>query len=142
MKILEILTSKRVIGNVGENYAVNYLKENGYTILERNYVAKNHEIDIIAKKDGIISFIEVKSRTLGKESLKEPRPASAVTPEKQRKIISAASYYKKRFAEEYRARFDIIEVYLIDTKQGKKAKEIKHLIGAFDLSTNRKANYK
>ena len=49
MKILEVLTRSRIIGNVGERAAAVYLKRKGYKIIERNYVAENNEIDIIAK---------------------------------------------------------------------------------------------
>ncbi len=142
MKILEILTQRRITGNIGERCAVKFLKKKGYKILERNYVAAGNEIDIIAAKDGMVVFVEVKARTIGRENPREPRPASAVNAEKQRKIISAASYYKKRSAADKKIRFDIIEVYLEDTKRGKKPNEIKHLIGAFDLNTCRKVNFK
>ncbi len=144
MKILGILTEKRITGNIGEDSAVKYLKQSGYKILERGYVAKGHEIDIIAERDGVVAFIEVKARTVGRENPKEPRPASAVNRKKQQSIIAAASYYKLRKAKDKRARFDVIEVYLEDTEVGKVQKEIKHLIGAFDLNTSkyRKANYK
>ncbi len=134
MKILEILTPNRLTGNIGERSAAKYLKKNGYKILERNYVFVDKEVDIIAEKDGIMIFAEVKARTIGHESLKEPRPASAVNYAKQQKIISVARYYKKHKASDKKIRFDIIEVYLEDTKHGKKPKEIKHLIGAFDAS--------
>ena len=133
MKILEILTPKRLTGNIGENAAAKHLKRQGYSILERNYSTDNAEIDIIAKKDNLIAFVEVKTRTLGHESPKEPRPASSVTPEKQRKIIRTASHYLSRQKYSLRSRFDIIEVFL--EEKTKKPKEIKHLIGTFDLNT-------
>ncbi len=142
MKILEILTQKRIIGNIGEKFAADYLKKQGYKILERNYVAKGYEIDIIAECDRTVAFVEVKTRTLGHKDPREARPAAAVTTEKQRKIIKAASYYKSMYASDMRARFDIIEVYLEKTKETKKPKEIKHIISAFDISSLRKAKYK
>ncbi|MBO5316703.1 MAG: YraN family protein [Clostridia bacterium] len=133
MKILEILTQKRKTGNIGEAAAAKYLKKQGYRILERNFSTDNAEIDIIAKKDNLIAFVEVKTRTLGHESPREPRPASAVTQEKQRKIIRAASYYLSRNRQIARSRFDIIEVFLEENR--KNPKEIKHLLGTFDLNT-------
>lgn len=135
MKILEIDTLKRRIGNLGERLAAKHLRREGYKILEKNFVADGYEIDIIAIKDNTVAFVEVKARTVGAENPMEPRPASAVTKEKQQKIIKAASYYRRRRHDSCRARFDIIEVYLEKTKTGRKAKEIKHLIGAFDLNT-------
>ena len=51
-----------LIGRNGENEAVKYLEENGYNILKKNYHAANGEIDIIAKKERHLSFVEVKTR--------------------------------------------------------------------------------
>ncbi len=140
MKILEILTEKRKTGNIGETAAAKFLKKQRYKILARNFATDDAEIDIIASRDNIIAFIEVKTRTIGHESPKEPRPASAVTPEKQRKIIKAASLYLSRYERGKRSRFDIIEVFLEENE--KKPKEIKHLIGTFDLNTAYKERYK
>ena len=50
-------------GAYGEDLACRELEKNGYVILERNYRYRNGEIDIIAEKDGIIIFVEVKFRT-------------------------------------------------------------------------------
>ena len=50
-------------GKLGEDIAVNYLKNCGFEILDRNFAIKAAEIDIIAYKDNIVNFIEVKSRT-------------------------------------------------------------------------------
>ena len=54
--------NRRNIGSLYEEMAVNYLKENEYTIVEQNFRCKAGEIDIIAFKDGILRFIEVKYR--------------------------------------------------------------------------------
>ncbi len=53
----------RSLGIINEDRAVNYLKSKKYRIVERNYVNKLGEIDIIAVKDGVIVFVEVKYRT-------------------------------------------------------------------------------
>lgn len=132
MKILEILTEKRKVGNVGERAAEKLLKKSGYKILERNYVALGYEIDIIAFDREHTVYCEVKTRTLGKENPREPRPASAVTPEKQRKIISAAKYYNANKNLSRKMRFDIIEVFVDERK---KVKNANHLIGAFNYDT-------
>lgn len=52
----------RVIGSLQEDFAISYLEENGFEILERNFKCKIGEIDVIAKKDNIIRFIEIKYR--------------------------------------------------------------------------------
>ncbi len=133
MKILELLTPKRLLGNRGERAAVKYLKRQGYVILERGYVSGKSEIDIIASTEDTVVFVEVKTRSAKSRSPKEPRPASAVNREKQRKIISAAVRYKKDV--NFRMRFDVIEVIAATNEKGKKIFEITHIISAFDGNT-------
>ena len=135
LRILEIFTPERQTGNLGERTAVNFLRKKGYKILEKNYVASNSEIDIIAFKENTTAFVEVKTRSMTSLGKIQDRPASSVTPEKQRKIIKAANHYARLHPSDSRLRLDIIEVYLEDRKLGKKVKEIKHLKGAFDLNT-------
>ena len=135
MKILEILTPKRKIGNLGEAAAIKHLKRHKYKILEKNYVYSNHEIDVIAKRGNVIAYVEVKARTVRGKTSYESRPAAAVTPLKQRAIISAASYYHKAYGEGMRARFDVIEVYLEDTPRGKRVASVTHLEGTFNNDT-------
>lgn len=134
MKILELLTPKRITGNYGERQAANYLRRHGYRIKKRNYVAAGAEIDLIAKDKNTTVFVEVKTRREGHENPREARPASAVTPEKQRKIIAVARAYMRREHEETRMRFDIVEVILFD-RSTPKVKEIRHLISAFSSDT-------
>lgn len=136
MKILELLTGRRVLGNFGERAAERHLKKNGYRILKRNYVGAGYEIDLIAKKKNVLAFVEVKTRTLGRESPKEPRPASSVTPDKQRKIIEAAwEYLSLNNTKNLRKRFDIIEVYVSHKDGQDKAERLSHLEGAFNMNT-------
>ena len=135
MKILEILTPKRCLGNFGEREAAKYLKRRGYKILERNYVSRGHEIDIIARLDDTTVFAEVKCRTVGHESDKESRPAAAVSPRKQRSIIEAARGYMMEKGARGRKRLDVIEVYAECVGKKTRVKEIKHLEGAFTTDT-------
>ncbi len=141
MKILELLTPRKITGNLGERLAIKFLKKSGYKIKAKNYVAGDIEIDIIAEDRTTVAFIEVKTRTVGHESPREPRPASAVTQEKQRKIISASRHYTSRNNLAKRIRMDVIEVYLNDDKTKNK---IIHIENAFNLNTayERKANTK
>jgi len=55
-------TQKRIFGDRGESISCGYLKNNGYEILNRNYSCKFGEVDIIAKKNETIVFVEVKTR--------------------------------------------------------------------------------
>ena len=135
MNILKILTGKRLTGNFGEKKAAAFLKKKGYRILERGYVGNGNEIDIVASIDGTVVFVEVKTRSIGSENPKEPRPASSVTPEKQRKIIRASSEFMRTRRLSQRMRYDVVEVYLENRKNKKRVKEIKHLLNTFDIST-------
>ena len=58
-------TKKRKIGDLGEGIACNYLKNKGFKIIDQNYWKPWGEIDIIAEKQGIVYFVEVKSVTRG-----------------------------------------------------------------------------
>ena len=139
MKILDVLTKQRKTGNKGEKIAVKALKKSGYKILERNYVAFSSEIDIIAENKTTLAFVEVKTRSEGKESSHEARPASAVTQSKQRKIINAAKCYIATHNTEKRISLDVIEVYL--TPDGRKS-QVKHIENAFNLNTAYEREYK
>ncbi len=95
-------------GRYGENMAVKFLKENGYTILERNFRIANGEIDVVAIKDKHLSFVEVKSRKNSEFGC----PADAVTQKKQKKIINAAKAFLMHFDDYNEISFDVCEVYL------------------------------
>lgn len=98
---------KNIVGKKGEILAEKYLIKNNYKILEVNYSTKIGEIDIIAKKDDVIVFVEVKLRN----STKFGFPREAVTPTKQRHIIRVAtSYLQKKSLLESKVRFDVIEI--------------------------------
>lgn len=97
----------KVVGKCGEIKAVDFLKKNKYKILETNYTCKLGEIDIIAKKDDIIVFIEVKSRSTKKYGL----PREAVTIYKQQKIKNVANFYLQQTnGFNSFCRFDVIEI--------------------------------
>ena len=100
-------TENRKFGDKGEEFVVDFLKDNRWQILEKNYIYKNNlgEVDIIAKKDKIITFIEVKSRKYHFVSPNELVPLS-----KQKRIIKTAECYifqKNISLSEYLIRFDI-----------------------------------
>lgn len=96
-------------GSLGESLAENYLKNNGYIILEKNFRCKTGEIDLIGKDDEYISFIEVKTRHGNLYGY----PSEAVTKGKQYKIYKTAQMYiLKKQLFNYDFRFDVVEVIL------------------------------
>lgn len=78
-----------VTGQTGEELAAKYLELSGYTILYRNFRCRIGEIDIIAQKDEVLTFVEVKTRLTTITGY----PAEAVTFSKQQKIRRTAQYY-------------------------------------------------
>lgn len=94
-------------GKAGEDIAAQFLKNNHYKILEKNYRTKLGEVDIIAQDEGVICFIEVKAR----HSDKFGRAKEAVFDAKQRQISKAALWYLKQNNLLNRsARFDVLSV--------------------------------
>ncbi|NMM65675.1 YraN family protein [Clostridium sp. P21] len=95
------------IGFLGEDIADNYLRQIGYTILDRNFSCRIGEIDIIGRDGNHICFIEVKTRYGSLYG----NPCEAVTYSKQQKIFKTAEIYimkKKLF--KFNFRFDVIEI--------------------------------
>ena len=135
MNILKVLTEHRVTGNFGEGEAARLLKKKGYKILAKNHVEGDGEIDIIAADSEFTVFVEVKTRKYGVDNPVEPRAASSVTPEKQRRIIKAAKTYLAYNPTDKKVRFDVIEVYYDTEGAKRRVREINHLEGAFDLNT-------
>ncbi len=77
-------------GRLGEDWAVGFLKKQGYKILQRNFRSKFGEIDIAALDGKTLFFVEVKTRW----SRKFGDPAEAVTKRKLEHLERAAQYFK------------------------------------------------
>lgn len=108
-------------GEIGENIASKYLISKGANIIERNYKIKSGEIDIIAKLDNELVFIEVKSRTNNKYG----SPSESVNNKKINKITNTAKYYMLiNNLYDTPVRFDVVEIYFQD-------KKLKHIVNAF-----------
>lgn len=114
------------LGKLGEDLAAAYLEENGYSIIERNFVIQKAEIDIIAQKDAVLAIVEVKTRS----SLDFGSPQDFVKSKKIQLLIKAVNAYindrEKDFQEDIEIRFDIIAVH----KNGESF-AIEHLTDAF-----------
>src|SRR3989344_6723260 len=81
---------KKRLGIIGETMACEYLVNHRYTILDRNFRKRYGELDIVAVKDNVLVFVEVKTRIGRKFGL----PEEAVTPRKLAEIKQTAYYYK------------------------------------------------
>lgn len=94
---------KKKLGAQGESEVVDYLIKNNFSILATNFLTKRGEVDIIARKNNIIAFIEVKYRKKQTQCTTE-----LVNISKQKKIIFAAKRYIATLQEESIIyRFDI-----------------------------------
>jgi putative endonuclease len=110
------------LGHKGEDLAVKFLKDAGFSILYRNWVWGKNEIDIVAENRDFIVFAEVKTRTA---DFLDPLP-NVISAGKQKSIILAAEGYVKRYRIDKESRFDVITVV-------KKTEdyEIEHIPDAF-----------
>ncbi len=101
---------KNKTGVWGEIFAARYMRDNGYDILSSNYVCRFGELDIVAQKDGVISFVEVKTRNQNTSV----RPMEAVDEGKQKRLEMAAKSFLAAAKISSETSFDVCEVYLDD----------------------------
>ena len=109
-------------GKTGEALAAQYLIEKGYVIVERNFRWKRYEIDLIAKKEPFLIFVEVKTKT----NISYGLPEDDVTPKKASQVMQAAEEYVYAKGWKKEIRFDIIAVII----KGESI-EMEHIIDAF-----------
>ena len=93
-------------GAWGEELAADYLRENGYAILERDWHSGHRDIDIIACKAGLTVFVEVKTR----RNRAFGDPAAAVDQRKQHDLLRAINHYRRFHRLDAPHRFDVITV--------------------------------
>ncbi len=118
-------SQKKELGRRGEELALTFLKKNGYRILEKNYVCKMGEIDIIAQERDTLAFVEVKTR----RSTTFGPPQMAVDQKKQEQLSKAALHFlKEKRLEMVKARFDVVAILL-----GPKGEKIELIRNAFDV---------
>ncbi|GAB3689188.1 YraN family protein [Spirosoma flavus] len=109
-------------GKQGEAEAVRYLREKGYEILSHNYRHKHAEIDLIVKKDKLLVFAEVKTRS----NLSYGNPEEFVSYTKAKLVMKAAEAYIFATDWIHDVRFDIIAVTLSGNQM-----RVKHIEDAF-----------
>lgn len=101
---------KNKTGVWGEVYASRYLRDNGYEIIDANYVCRFGEIDIVAAKDGVICIVEVKTRN--RKTLTSPM--EAVDEGKRNRLEMAAKSFMSHVKMTAKIRFDVCEVFVDD----------------------------
>jgi putative endonuclease len=102
--------SRQSLGRTGEALAGSFLKNKGYTILERNHHTPYGEIDLIASLDETIAFVEVKTRS----STRFGPPEISITPKKAEHMRNAAASYIQEHPElNADWRIDLITIQLL-----------------------------
>lgn len=113
------------LGKQGEELAASYLKNLGFSVLERNYRQKTGEIDIIARDGDCLVFVEVKTR----KGLLFGQPFEAVTTKKQGQLSRVAlDYLSRNKLLDQPARFDVVSILLPDNGKA----DIEHLANCFE----------
>ncbi len=111
------------LGDFGEVVAAKYLRDKGYEILEKNYLVKGGEVDIIAYGNNILVFAEVKTRSTDKFGT----PSEAVDKKKIEKLKLAAECFYRENPYDAEIRFDVFEVYAEYVGNEPYLKEINHI---------------
>ena len=108
-------TQKQLIGQVAENIAADFLRAKGLEILERNYLRRLGELDIVARDGDVLVIAEVRTRA----SDRYGGAAASVDARKQQRIIRAASQLlqQRRDLAQLRVRFDVIAVLEMDRER-------------------------
>ncbi|MBC8490951.1 MAG: ribonuclease HII [Candidatus Marinimicrobia bacterium] len=123
---IDTVSNTRYLGKYGEDAAAFYLYNKGFTILQRNFHAGAYgEIDIIARKNGVLSFVEVKTQ---RRKVYGP-PANWVDDRKMQQLGIIADAYLSRHPElDLDCRFDVIGIIITS-----KGNRIRHMEDAFRL---------
>lgn len=103
------MAQHNLTGNTGEAMAVQWLSANGWQILHQNWRHARWEVDIIAEKDMVLHFIEVKTR----RTRKFGHPEEAVTKKKIQNLINASEEYLYQYPEWKRIQFDILSISIL-----------------------------
>ena len=122
---------RKQLGNLGEALAESYLREHSYRIVHRNWRCKIGEVDVVAEVEGVLVFVEVRTRRLTDHlgTAKE-----SVDQRKQRKVRDIAQMYLQVFKKfDTRVRFDVMTVELSadSTPTSMGTPVITHIEGAF-----------
>ena len=104
-------TTRQKVGQWGESLAAKYLREHGFTILTQNWRHGHGELDIIAEKDQMLTFVEVRTRRNEKFGVGE----ESISHSKRLKLIETAQAYVQLhlpLAAEVKWQIDVIVVKL------------------------------
>ena len=111
--------TNREIGTLGEDFAVRFLVDQGYEVLERNWRCRRGESDIVTESpDGSLTFVEVKTRRCG-STFTDCAPEEAVTEAKQERYGKLAEIYLQEHRLSMPVALDVISIILDDDGQSR-----------------------
>jgi putative endonuclease len=99
-------TELQAIGQDGEDRALDYLQQQGLRLVERNFLCKVGELDLVMREGERLVFIEVRERN----NPLYGGAAASISPAKQRRIVRAAKFYLLRFAKMPPCRIDVVTI--------------------------------
>lgn len=114
------------LGKAGEELAVDFLLKKGFEIVARNFVYQKAEVDIIARKDNILSIIEVKTRSTPDFG----NPQEFVKARQIQRLVKAVDHFVSDHNLDVEVRFDIIAI--IRNKAGTRIEHIEDAFLAFE----------
>ena len=132
------MNAKKLTGDWGEACVAAYLRRNGYRIEASQFRCRMGEVDLIASRDGVLCFVEVKTRT----GASREKPIDAVDYRKRQRIVNTAAQYL-RSHRGHPIRFDVMEVYVSEREGGLqllKTRHVKHVF-AYDINTMKPIPY-
>ncbi len=106
------MASHNLTGSIGEDLAASWFEEKGFSVLHRNWRHGRFEVDIIATKNNMLHFIEVKCR----RSKKFGHPEENVSPKKIKNLIDASAEFLYLHPEWQRIQFDILAINLYENE--------------------------
>ena len=121
-----MMTEKQQRGALGEQAAVDYLRQQGFMIVERNWRVGRSEVDIIALRHDELHFVEVKTRKFGSMTA----PEEALTEQKSRAMRRAATAYMAQHYSPYEPRFSLIAIEVV----GERVEELRFVEDALQYS--------
>ena len=106
------MAKHQATGLTGEILAAQWLADRGYAVLHRNWRHSYYEIDIIAAKDKIVHFIEVKTR----RGQQFGEPEESVTKKKLTRVMKAAEAFQFAFPGWQRVQYDVLSITIHDAE--------------------------
>jgi putative endonuclease len=104
-----LLSDRAELGRWGEKYCERYLKRKGFKFIARNFVCKTGELDLVMWDNGVVVFVEVKTRSNEQFASAE----SAINYTKQKRLIRAAKFFAAKYSlQDKPMRFDAAAIIL------------------------------